>query len=832
MKKTILLLAFLLNHIQLQAQENYSADEELNQYLQISIEQKEKALNSLKTVDANTQINFCRYLEEISYIEYTTIDKIHEKLKNCKTIVQETFSEHPKAILYSLEDKYNEEYETVFDELIKTKVDEWEESEKQALFKSTLYKLNNTPKEISFALLLSDENHTFASYSKVIDYFKKKYKSNIPKRQLLKLKNLAKEDYEKKQYLNNYAYLDEDIQSYYETELSQDDIELSLLSKIKYFSATNNLEKIEELFLKNPDDYQLDASLKYLIDNKTLNISPSTRRNFYKQWIDQSWSNDILLFQWVKTVKQSNSNNYLPPLKSIFIALLACLCMILSPMLLIIPIHYIGLIREKYFSLSKPLYPGITLKTLFWFLVIFILLSVFLEEYFLNGEALRNYLDFYSEELPDFISPLYLLSSTVVTFLIAIIVLNKNLIPLLNTKNRSSALKIIIAAVFTTLLMFVLSYLLNSNNLGTSSAQISQYVKEFITEYGYWISLLTIAIIGPIFEELMCRAIILNSLQRHLGFWVANTLQALVFMSIHVDTHLYLYYFGFGFTAGLLYKYTKTMYTPILFHILINAIAVTTMSLGIQANDKEIPSKEVQTPVENCQNYVTGKQYENFLDCYYASELGYAEGTNTTVKFLRSSFMPFDTTAYQLEILNSRQDMDNAESYYLLSVVYGSEEFKDKELRIKNLEISSDKGYSVAQSEFATHLIFSDNKPSSEEIKEGIALYQKAIKQGSSYSRNQLAWFYATTSNERYRDGKKAIDIMQPLLPLEKMPSAWIDTLAAAYAANNDFKNAVLTEEKAIQLFELNEDNQNILDEFHTTYQLFKNNKAIYNPNY
>lgn len=65
---------------------------------------------------------------------------------------------------------------------------------------------------------------------------------------------------------------------------------------------------------------------------------------------------------------------------------------------------------------------------------------------------------------------------------------------------------------------------------------------------------------------------------------------------------------------------------------------------------------------------------------------------------------------------------------------------------------------------------------------------------------NAVAWWYATSKDDRVRNGKRAVQLARHACELThwSLPS-YLDTLAAAYAETGNFSEAVTFEEKALQ---------------------------------
>lgn len=104
-------------------------------------------------------------------------------------------------------------------------------------------------------------------------------------------------------------------------------------------------------------------------------------------------------------------------------------------------------------------------------------------------------------------------------------------------------------------------------------ADVQQAIISVNEFYSPAVGLLIVAILVPIYEEILFRGVFLSACQRNMNFMAANILQALVFAFAHEDLKLVPFFVVFGMVAGVYTRKTESLITGTAMHMMNNLLA-------------------------------------------------------------------------------------------------------------------------------------------------------------------------------------------------------------------------------------------------------------------
>ncbi len=252
------------------------------------------------------------------------------------------------------------------------------------------------------------------------------------------------------------------------------------------------------------------------------------------------------------------------------------LVLALTPGVLLLPVHYRGLMRRIKGRAQLPLFPAVGLRHAWWALALLVALPFLVA----GVVAPRSLATLFEGEKLLAAEVLFRLTlwSTIVSLLL--------LVPVIRGIGRSGlrgdgtllrqAGWVLAALVVLFAVAFLQSLVLRWTMQDSSTAQtemIGQLLDGGKFYFGATLTIILMAVLIPVFEELVFRCALLGGMARHISFGWANLIQALVFATIHGDPPRFFFYFTMGLLAGGLVRKTRSLMPAIALHAINNAIA-------------------------------------------------------------------------------------------------------------------------------------------------------------------------------------------------------------------------------------------------------------------
>ena len=132
--------------------------------------------------------------------------------------------------------------------------------------------------------------------------------------------------------------------------------------------------------------------------------------------------------------------------------------------------------------------------------------------------------------------------------------------------------------IFGVSLNFLIEWLLSlASRLAFMAPYFESYNEKManaIMGGGFIPSLLTVGILGPIFEELLYRGLIFGELRKITKVRTALVIQAVLFGAMHLDVIQSSYALIIGILLGFVYYRSNSIIAPMIVHISINSLSV------------------------------------------------------------------------------------------------------------------------------------------------------------------------------------------------------------------------------------------------------------------
>lgn len=145
---------------------------------------------------------------------------------------------------------------------------------------------------------------------------------------------------------------------------------------------------------------------------------------------------------------------------------------------------------------------------------------------------------------------------------------------------------IILALSVNFIIEFILAML---SQIGAFSKAFESYsqVTDLLFADNFWMTLLAVGIIGPIFEEILFRGLVFGELRKISKVRIALVVQALLFGAYHMNIIQGSYAFLIGILLGYVYYRSNSIIVPMILHITINSSSVLMSALLTEAQLKD-----------------------------------------------------------------------------------------------------------------------------------------------------------------------------------------------------------------------------------------------------
>jgi membrane protease YdiL (CAAX protease family) len=262
-------------------------------------------------------------------------------------------------------------------------------------------------------------------------------------------------------------------------------------------------------------------------------------------------------------------------LVTLLVMLLMLALMSLAPGLVLLPVHYRGMVRRVRGKIATPLFEGINLRHAWLGAAVAISVPMLVALVVAPG-SIASLLG--GDHLPGQQGLLDLAVWGSIAGLLVLFASMRKLGWRQLFGDRSawrSWWRVMLAWAIVISVSMALTAL--HRNGGDTSTEQTRMVDSMIgggfQRYGLAMTLLIMAVLVPIYEELVFRGLLLGGMTSHIGFGWANLIQAVLFALVHGDNPRFLFYLTLGLLSGWLAKKSRSLGPGMALHGANNALA-------------------------------------------------------------------------------------------------------------------------------------------------------------------------------------------------------------------------------------------------------------------
>lgn len=556
--------------------------------------------------DITTRIEKCRFIERAFYGEENEYNPKQDEFEQCLADLCARFSKEPAVLIYQSEHLYGDSAIAVLKHIIdleKNDPDLWRYEPVWQVYQNLAfqysYQEDKHEEVITYAEEASRRNDTLD----LTLLLARQYKALSQEQKAADVLKSKLDWYQSASVLNQKAELLLELKQYDDALTTFNRAQADTSVYINFASLGKTLEEVGRY--SQARQYLVKDTLRSWLKTEPLKrvfvhdlkYQPAERAlASYNRLRDEGFSTDpfsiqrlrlffrhpLLFWQW-------------RDLQGIAAAILLLAALLLVPYVLILPIHYLGW-RKKQKGWNPPSTPFRWGLRHFWYVTFFYLLASFLviilyapenfSAYFSDTPATVQNLS--AEDLAN--SMILFIATMAITTAVLLRPVDLHLLQKENWSGGKVLLVGGVAAVGMSMSYSLFRITFQPWLPGEAEttlemvkywrvyqASIKPEIMAINQQYGFYLSVLLVVGLVPVYEEIIFRGIILSSCEKHLSFLWANLIQATLFALVHEEVVHFFFFFGFGLLAGFLRRRSNGLSAGIVFHSVNNFYALMLM---------------------------------------------------------------------------------------------------------------------------------------------------------------------------------------------------------------------------------------------------------------
>ena len=544
--------------------------------------------------DVIAQIERCKFIGTADYDAYEDYNPNYEEMMDCIDNLMNQYPTHPEVILYKFDYTWGEDRR----ELIAKYIDQVESSATKWSYvqRSKFY-------EIASNYLIEEDDRMSIMYAEkaerlgdtldlsisIAEAYLRLGEEKKAKEVLMDALYYQSDDAwtlkRKGDLLISFNEIEEATEMF-ERVMEKDSTLVSNESFYKIFLQTHEVDIARTYIIKDTiNDWNKATNIQKLLNHDIEYSSFDTAIISYRRMQELDYYDDFLGIKRMRLFFKAPFELWTwSELTHMFWLIIGFLILFIIPYLWILPIYS----AKKFLKIKvirQQLNVDWNLKH-FWlisFVYLFaqaLLILVFYYQDFINGylEVAYEYGTEIIEEVNSTTAKANLFYFTM-TFILSALFLNKKRLKFVfNTTfswGKIIGLSIGFIIVNAIVIKIATSLFVSEETLAViHSLNSREEIGTILSEYGFTISFFAVAVIAPLYEEIIFRGIILSSVEKHIGFIAANIIQASLFAIVHMNFQLFLFYFVFGMITGYAVKKSQGLLAGYIFHFVNNFLVL------------------------------------------------------------------------------------------------------------------------------------------------------------------------------------------------------------------------------------------------------------------